>query len=168
MKELDKWIRDNIKQNMDTIINTSIDDVENKVTCFMDSFVNEKQFIKFADMNLLSIDDVRLTNSSEAEISKINLEIKRCIISSVLSYIEKARGLRKQCDAAYAVFNSEIKKRNEAIVEKYNELKSVGVFALSKKKELKAIIFDMESELSKYRVENEPKDLEKAYYRMYS
>ena len=35
-------------------------------------------------------------------------------------------------------------------------------------KELKAIIFDMESELSKYRVENEPKDLEKAYYRMYS
>ena len=168
MKELDKWIRDNINQNMDTIINTSIDDVENKVTCFMDSFVNEKQFIKFADMNLLSIDYVRLTNSSEAEISKINLEIKRCIISSVLSYIEKARGLRKQCDAAYAVFNSEIKKRNEAIVEKYNELKSVGVFALSKKKELKAIIFDMESELSKYRVENEPKDLEKAYYRMYS
>ena len=85
MKELDKWIRDNINQNMDTIINTSIDDVENKVTCFMDSFVNEKQFIKFADMNLLSIDDVRLTNSSEAEISKINLEIKKmyyflCII----------------------------------------------------------------------------------------
>ena len=33
---------------------------------------------------------------------------------------------------------------------------------------LEAIIFDMESELSKYRVENEPKDLEKAYYRMYS
>ena len=32
MKELDKWIRDNINQNMDTIINTSIDDVENKVT----------------------------------------------------------------------------------------------------------------------------------------
>lgn len=59
-----------------------------------------------------------------------------------------------------------MKKKIDAIAEKQKELNSLGAFAFSKKKELKGIIYDMKKELSRYKSDNESKDLQIAFETM--
>ena len=68
---------------------------------------------------------------------------------------------------AYNKFDDEIKKRNDEISEKSAELKQQSIFAFSKKKEIKAEIEQLESELHDFR-KTEPIHLKKAYFGMLS
>lgn len=167
-RALDEWIRKNISQQTQGIINTAADKIKNKVHSSVNGIISESNYQKFVSMGLLSADKLRLQDSAETELSGINLEIENKLVSCINAYIQEAVSRKKKCDEAYAQFNADVKKKNEAISEKQNELNGLGMFAFSKKKELKAVISDMESDLSKYKYDNEPKDLQKAFERMYS
>lgn len=166
-RTLDKWIRDNISQQTQSIINTATDNIRKKVHSTINGIISESNYRKFVSMGLLSADKLRLQDSAETELSGINEEIESKLISCINAYIEEAVIRKKKCDEAYAQFNEEVKKKNYAIAEKQNELNGLGLFAFSKKKEIKAIISDMEYALSKYENDNEPIDLLKAFERMY-
>lgn len=166
-RALDEWIRKNISKQTQNIINTSIDTVKNKVHSAVNSVISESNYQKFVDMGLLSAETLRLKGSTQTILSGINGEIEGKLLDLIVAYIEEAKIRKKKCDDAYDQFNEEVKKKKDAISEKHNELSGLGIFAFSKKKELKAIIVNMESELSKYKYDREPKDLERAFEKMY-
>lgn len=166
-RALDEWIRRNISQQTQNIISTSMDTIKNKVHSVVNGIISESNYQKFADMGLLSAEVLRLKDSTQTTLSGINEEIESKLVDLIVAYIEEAKARKKKCDDAYAQFDAEVKKKNDAIAEKQSELNGLGMFAFSKKKELKAIIADMESDLSKYKYDKEPKDLQRAFEKMY-
>ena len=84
-----------------------------------------------------------------------------------MDYIEEAGKRKIAYEEAYDKFDAEVKKRNDVISEKYAELKQQGMFAFSKKKEIKAEIEQLQNELENFR-KTEPVDLKNAYFGMYS
>lgn len=166
-RALDEWIRKNISQQTQSIVNTAADTIKNKVHSVVSGIISESNYQKFVDMGLLSAEGLRLKDSTQTTLSGINEEIESKLFDLIIAYIEEAKTRKKKCDDAYAQFDAEVKKRNDAIAEKQNELNGLGMFAFSKKKELKAIIADMESDLSKYKYDKEPKDLQRAFEKMY-
>ncbi|MFT4006481.1 MAG: hypothetical protein QM683_12955 [Lacrimispora sp.] len=166
-KALDKWIRGNIQSNMDSIIKKSMDDVKDAVDNSLTKIVSEEQFANYVEIGLITAKDIRLKNSTEIELSKINMEIGEWLTALVLEYIQEAKNRKAKYEKAFDKFDSEVKKQNSKIAEKYNELNHLGILAFSKKKELKAVIAEMESKLSKFKMDNEPKDLKREFERMY-
>ncbi len=166
-RALDEWIRTNISKQTQNIIGTSIETIKNKVHSSVNGVVSESNYQKFVDMGLLSAETLRLKNSTQTTLFGINEEIENKLVGLIVAYIEEAKLRKKKCDDVYAEFDKEVKKKNDAISEKRNELNGLGMFAFSKKKEVKALIADMESELSKYKYDKEPKDLQRAFEKMY-
>lgn len=167
-RELDKWIRQNISQCTEEIVKISSDKVKDKVHLIVTGVISEKSYQKFTDMELLSAETIRLNDSVETYLDRINAEFEKKIVACIDAYIQEAKARMKRYAEAYDKFSVEVKKKNNAITEKRNELNSLGMFAFTKKKELKSIIFTMESELSEFKEHNEPKDLKEAFEKMYS
>ena len=166
-RALDEWIRKNIGQQTQSVISTSVETIKNKVHSAVSGIISESNYQKFADMGLLSIETLRLKDSTQITLKGVNEEIEMKLVDLIIAYIEEAKTRKKKSDDTYAQFDAEVKKKNEAIAEKQSELNVLGIFAFSKKKELKAIIADMESDLSKYKYDKEPKDLQRAFEKMY-
>lgn len=166
-KALDKWIRGNIQSDMDSIIKKSADDIKDTVDHSLKKIVSEDQFEKFTEMGLITAEDIRLKNSAEIELNKINMEIEERLTDLIWGYIQEAKNRKAKYEKACEKFNSEIEKQNKIIEEKYNELNHLSMFAFSRKKELKAAIAEMESELSGFKIDNDPKDLQREFERMY-
>lgn len=129
--------------------------------------MTEKEFQKFTNMGLLSAETIRLKDSLETSLDRINAEFEQKMVACIAVYIQGAKNRGRKYEEAYDKFNAEVERKNVAIAEKQSELNSLGLFAFSKKKELKDIISDMERELSEYKSDNEPKDLQVAFEKMY-
>ena len=84
-----------------------------------------------------------------------------------MDYIKEAGKRKIIYEEAYDKFNAEIKKHNDTINNKMAELKQQGMFAFSKKKEIKTEIERLKYELEEFR-KGQPVDLKNAYYKMYS
>ncbi len=166
-RELDKWIRQNISQYTEEIVKMSVEKIKDKVHLIVNGVISEKSFQQFTNMGLLSAETIRLKDSLETSLDRINAEFEQKMITCIDVYIQVAKIRGQKYDEAYDKFNAEVKRKNDAIAEKQIELNSLGLFAFSKKKELKEIIFDMERELSEYKSDNEPKDLQVAFEKMY-
>lgn len=166
--ELDKWIRKNLGQYTYEVTGTSIDEIRSKIHSIVFNIITNTSYYEFVNLGLMSAESIRIQDSSAVELEKINIEYENKIMNCVNDYVKEAKHRKQRYDIAYDKFNVELKKRQNAISEKYRELSSIGVFALSKKKELKSIISTMEKELSQYKADNEPKDLQIAFEKMYS
>ena len=118
-------------------------------------------------MGLLSAETIRLKDSLETSLDRINAEFEQKMVTCIDVYIQVAKIRGQKYDEAYDKYNAEVKRKNDAIAERQSELNSLGLFAFSRKKELKDIISDMERELSEYKSDNEPKDLQVAFEKMY-
>lgn len=167
-KSLDSWIRKIISQQVDSIIKTSEDSIKGRIHTAISGIVSENNYKKFAEMGLLSAEEVRMDDSNATDLNSINNEYEIKIIADVTAYIVEANDRKKLYDEANSIYTSETKKRSDAIDSKREELNALGLFAFSKKKEVKAEIEKLEAELSKYKSENEPNGLKQAFEKMYS
>ena len=81
--------------------------------------------------------------------------------------IQEAHKRKNMLDEAYIKYNTEIKKQEEAIQEMQKKLESLSVFSISKKKELKNIISDLQYNLENYKIKNEPINLKRSFDNMF-
>jgi hypothetical protein len=167
-KSLDSWIRKIISQQVDGIIKTSEDSIKGRIHTAIGGIVSDNNYKKFTEMGLLSPEEIRMDDSNATDLNSINNEYEIKILAEVTAYIVEANDRKKIYDEANDIYTSEIKKRSDAIDSKRAELNALGLFAFSKKKEVKAEIEKLEAELSKYKSENAPNDLKQAFERMYS
>ena len=167
-KSLDSWIRKIVSQQVDSIITTSEDSIKGRIHTAISGIVSENNYKKFTEMGLLSPEEIRMDDSNATDLNSINNEYEIKIIAEVTAYIVEANDRKKLYDEANGIYTSEIKKRSDAINSKRAELNALGLFAFSKKKEVKAEIEKLEAELSKYKSENVPNALKQTYEKMYS
>lgn len=109
-----------------------------------------------------------MDDSNATDLNSINNEYEIKILAEVTAYIVEANDRKKIYDEANGIYTSEIKKRSDSIDSKRAELNALGLFAFSKKKEVKAEIEQLEAELLKYKSENAPNTLKQAFEKMYS
>lgn len=164
---LDKWIRKHINQQTESIVAYSLDTVRSNLEDFIKEIISPEQYLQFINIGILSMDILRLKNSAETELSKINLEIINALMAEFVLYVDDAKNRKQKVDEAYSKFNTEIKHKEDSISEKKKELLSLGVFAFSRKKELKIKIENMESDLIGYKLNKEPRDLKEDFEKMY-
>lgn len=165
-RRLDRWISENINSDMDKVVATSEDTVKDKVNSWIKRNIEDKQFSELSDMGLITIEDIRMKDSTQTTLEEVKAEYVAKLISLIADYIKEAGKRKIAYEEAYDKFDAEIKKRNDAISEKYEELKQQGMFAFSKKKEIKAEIEQLQNELENFR-KTEPVDLKNAYFGMY-
>lgn len=166
-RRLDRWINENINFDMDKVVATSEDTVKDKVNSWIERNIEDKQFSELSDMGLITIEEIRMKDSTQTTLEKVKGEYAVKLISLIADYIKEAGKRKIAYEEAYDKFDAEIKKRNDAISEKYEELKQQGMFSFSKKKEIKAEIGQLQNELENFR-KTEPVDLKNAYFGMYS
>lgn len=166
-RRLGRWIIENINSDMDKVVVTSEDTVKDKVDSWIKRNIEDKQFAELSDMGLITIEDIRMNDSTQTTLEEVKAEYAVKLISIIDDYIKEAGKRKIAYEEAYDKFDSEIKKRNDVISEKNEELKQQGMFAFSKKKEIKAEIEQLQNELEDFR-RTEPVDLKNAYYGMYS
>ena len=110
--------------------------------------------------NHINMDRDKIISSSEESVrDKVNL------ITLIMDYIKELGEKKAAYKEAYDKYNAGLKKYTNAISEKNIELKQQGLFAFSKKKEIRAEIERLNGEYEEYR-KTEPKDLENAYLNM--
>ena len=166
-RRLDKWITDNINSDMDKVVATSADTVKNTVASWLNENIEDKQFAELSDMGLINIEDIKLKDSIQTTLEEVKSEYATKLVTLILDYIKEAGKRKIIYEEAYDKFNAEIKKHNDTINNKMAELKQQGMFAFSKKKEIKTEIERLKYELEEFR-KGEPVDLKNAYYKMYS
>ena len=166
-RKLERWISENISSSIDKVVETSEDIVKIKVVSWVQKNIDDKQFSELSNMGLISIEEIRMDDSVEATLEGVKVEYATKLVSLILDYIKEAGRRKIAYKEAYNKFDDEIKKRNDVISEKSAELKQQSIFAFSKKKEIKAEIEQLESELNDFR-KTEPIHLKKAYFGMLS
>lgn len=166
-RKLDRWISDNISSNKDSIISTTKTTVEEKVNNWIKRVVDDKQYMEFSDRGYITIEDIRMRNSTKITLDEVKAEYSDKIISLILDYINEAGRRKNAYEEAYKKYNAEFNQLQEAISNKQNELQQQGMFAFSKKKEIKSEIDRLQTELEHFK-KTEPNDLKKAYLNMYA
>ena len=87
------------------------------------------------------------------------------MIVLILDYIKELGEKKAAYEEAYDKYDVGLKKLIDAIYAKNDELKRQGLFAFSKKRELKAELDRLNNEYEEYR-KTEPVDLKDAYFNM--
>lgn len=166
-KRLDKWIMEKINSDMDKVVTTSEDDARNKVNSWIQRNVEDSEFAELSNMGLMTIEDVRMKDSTMTTLEEVKTEYANTMVSRIMDYIKEAKVRKVAYEEAYDKFNAELKKKNDALDSKMAELKQQGMFAFSKKKEIKAEIEQLQRDLDDFR-RTEPTKLKEAYYGMYA
>ena len=166
-KSLDKWIMEKINSDMDKVVTTSEDDARNKVNSWIQRNVEDTEFAELSNMGLMTIEDVRMKDSTMATLEDVKTEYANTMVSRIMDYIKEAKVRKVAYEEAYDKFNAELKKKSDALDSKMAELKQQGMFAFSKKKEIKAEIEHLQRDLEDFR-KTEPVKLREAYYGMYA
>ncbi len=162
---LDVWIRKNVSQRTQDIIEMPFEEIE--VHFAIKGIITKEEFQRFKSLGILQIELLRLNGSKETELSEINDEIERKVLICLHEYIQEAHKRKNMLDEAYIKYNTEIKKQEEAIQEMQKKLESLSVFSISKKKELKNIISDLQYNLENYKIKNEPINLKRSFDNMF-
>lgn len=143
------------------------EEIEEEVHFAIKGIITKEEFQRFKSLGILQIELLRLNGSKETELSEINDEIERKVLICLHEYIQEAHKRKNMLDEAYIKYNTEIKKQEEAIQEMQKKLESLSVFSISKKKELKNIISDLQYNLENYKIKNEPINLKRSFDNMF-
>jgi hypothetical protein len=162
------WIYRNISINMDDVVTIPDDNVQELLYKKITNIVYQDNFDVLATMNLIHIEDIRLKNSTQTILKNVVQEYVEQILPKIIYYLQEARHKKSEYEEAYILFDAEIKRRENNIKEKVEDLNQQGVFAFANKKKLKTEINRLTQELDDYRKKNEPTDIKDAYYKMYS
>lgn len=166
-RRLAAWINQNIDSNMDKIVIATEEDVRDKVTSWIKINIKDSESAELLSMNLMSIEDIRMKDSAMTTLEDVKLEYETKIVYQIMEYIKEANKRKIVYEEAYDKFNAELKNKNTLLDAKIAELKQQGVFAFSKKKEIKAEIEMLQKDVEEFR-RTEPVQLRENYYGMYS
>lgn len=164
-RKLSTWIRNNISVDLDEIASMSEDKISNIVNSWIRNTVDDKQYDNLSTMGLISIDDIKYKDSTKTTLAEVQTEYADKMIALILDYIKELGKKKIAYEKAYDKYNAGLKKHMDAIAAKNDELKQQGLFAFSKKKELKAELDRLNNEYEEYR-RTEPVDLQDAYFNM--
>lgn len=165
--KLDKWISENIDSDIDKIVVYTEERVRVKVDSWVKRKIKDSEFAELSRLKLLSIEDIRMKDSTMTTLEDVKLEYETKIVYQIMEYIKEANKRKIAYEEAYDKFNAELKSKNTLLDDKIAELKQQGVFAFSKKKEIKAEIEMLQKDMEEFR-RTEPVQLRENYYGMYS
>ena len=164
-RRLSTWIKDHINKDRDKIASTSEESIRDKVNSWIKNTVDDKQYDNLSAMGLISIDDIKYKDSTKTTLADVQTEYADKMIALILDYIKELGKKKIAYEEAYDKYNAGLKKHMDAIAAKNDELKQQGLFAFSKKKELKAELDRLNNEYEEYR-RTEPVNLKNAYFNM--
>ena len=164
-RRLSTWIKDHINKDRDKIASTPEESVRNKVNSWIKNTVDDKQYENLSVMGFISIDDIKYKDSTKTTLAEVQTEYADKMIALILNYIKELGEKKAAYEEAYDKYNAGLKEHMDAIAVKNNELKQQGLFAFSKKKELKAELDRLNNEYEEYR-KTEPVNLKDAYFNM--
>lgn len=164
-RRLSIWIKDYINADRDEIALTSEESVRDKVNSWLKRITDNNQFEKISAMGLIDVDDIKYKNSTKTTLAEVQAEYADKMITLILNYIKELGEKKVAYEEAYNKYNVALKKYMDAISEKNDELKRQGLFAFSKKKEIKAELDKLNKEYQEYR-KTEPLNLKNAYFYM--
>lgn len=165
-KKLEKWIMENLYSNLDRVVATSEDEVRNKVNIWIQGNIKDSEYVELSKMDLMTIEDIRLEGSTLTSFEDVKLEYVDRMTSKIMEYIKEAKARKDAYEEACDKFNFELEQRNDAITHKMEELKQQGVFAFSRKREIKTEIERLQRALEDFR-KTEPVNPRNTYYSMY-
>lgn len=166
-RNLDKFVRDEVSNQMIEVVDKSSGIIEQIIDRKMKKLISEIQYDEFVEKGIISPATIRMTNSSSVSLTDINSEIKSALVECIMEYIAEAKKRLDAYDRAKEVFDNELCKKEEELSALKSEKAKLGLFALSKKKEMNALIENKESEILEFRSSQEPKDLWLDFERMY-
>ena len=166
-KVLDGFVKENIVKEMYEIVDKSIEDITTTIDRKIKSLISEKQYEEFVNIGILLPETIRMSNSSSTTLNEINNEIVSALTECIMEYIEEAKKRLNDYNQAKALFDKEIKQKEQELNVLKIEKKRLGLFSFSKKKELGNLIVSKENEISVFKRMNEPKDLQIAFEKMY-
>lgn len=164
-RRLSTWIKDHINKDRDKIASTSEESIRDKISTWIKNTVDDKQYENLSAMGLISIDDIKYKDSTKNTLAEVQTEYVDKMIALILDYIKELGKKKIAYEEAYDKYNAGLKKHTDAIAAKNDELKQQGLFAFSKKKELKAELDRLNNEYEEYR-RTEPVNLKNAYFNM--
>lgn len=164
-RRLSEWICENISIDLDEVASTSEDKISDKVSSWIKSTVDDKQYENLSVMGLINIDDIKYKDSTKTTLAEVQTEYADKMIVLILDYIKELGEKKTAYEKAYDKYNAGLKKHMDAITAKNDELKQQGLFAFSKKKEIKAELDRLNNEYEEYR-RTEPVNLKNAYFNM--
>lgn len=162
-RKLCTWICDYISGDPNEVASTSEVKVVNKVDSWMKKTFDNIQYENLSSIGFISIDDIKYKNSTKSTLAEVQAEYKDKMITLILEYIKKIQEEKITYEEAYEKYNLGLKKYMDAIAEKNDELNQQGLFAFSKKKEIKAEMEKMNNMYDEYR-KTEPVSLKKTYF----
>lgn len=164
-RKMSIWLKDHINKDRDKIASTSEASIRDKVNTWIKKIVDEKQYEKLSAMGLISINDIRYKDSTKTTLAEVQTEYADKMIALILDYIKELGEKKAAYEKAYDKYNVGLKKYMDAIAAKNAELKQQGLFAFSKKRELKAELDRLHNEYEGY-CRTEPVNLKNAYFNM--
>lgn len=164
-RRLSTWIKEHINKDRDKTASTSEESVRDKVNSWIRNTVDDKQYDNLSTMGLISIDDIKYKDSTKTTLAEVQTEYADKMVALILDYIKELGKKKIAYEEAYDKYNAGLKKHMDAIAAKNDELKQQGLFAFSKKKELKAELDRLNNEYEEYR-RTEPVNLKNAYFNM--
>ncbi len=159
------WIKEHINKDRDKIASTSEESVRDKVNSWIKRTVDDRQYENLSVMGLISIDDIKYKDSTKTTLAEVQAEYADKMIALILNYIKELGEKKAAYEKAYDKYNAGLKKHTNAIAVKNDELKKQGLFAFSKKKEIKAELGRLNIEYEEY-CKTEPVNLKNAYFNM--
>lgn len=164
-RRLSTWIRDNISIDLDDVASISEDKISDKVNLWIKRTVDDKQYENLSAMGLISIDDIKYKDSTKTTLAEVQIEYADKITALILGFIKELEEIKVAYEKAYDKYNAGLKKHMDDIAAKNDELKQQGLFAFSKKKEIKAELDRLNNEYEEYR-RTEPVALKDVYFNM--
>ena len=166
IKKMAEWVKSNIESSLNTISGYSVEQIESSIKEWVnDNLPKSNTIQKLYEIGLISYDDIEFEGHSTDKLDDINNKYQLNLISEFSKYVQEVKDKKKAYEDAYAVFNIGENERKEMISNKRKELKQQGIFALSKKKEIKIEIDRLEKEYEEYR-NTEPVDVKNEYFNM--
>ena len=166
IKKMAVWVKSNIESSLNTISGYSVEQIESSIKEWVNNNLPKSDTIqKLYEIGLISYEDIEFEGHSTDKLDDINNKYQLNLISEFSKYVQEVKDKKKAYEDAYAVFNIGENERKEMISNKRKELKQQGIFALSKKKEIKIEIDRLEKEYEEYR-NTEPVDVKNAYFNM--
>lgn len=165
--KLDIFIRGNIAEQTSDVITKTLKDVSEVVDKKINSLLSERSYIELIDMGVLKPADIRMAGSTSDLLKDINNEISKALIECILDYIEEGKRRWNLYVEALEPFEAELKVRESELNGLKKEKGQLGLFALSKKRQLQTQIDIKTMEISEFKKKNEPKDLREIFEKMY-
>ena len=162
-QNIKKWIKKNISADLNYVMKMSDTVINDYVKKYFNNLIDEKQLKEFIAIGLVSIDDIKYTNSEKTTLEEIQKEYIKEVVLVIENFLKELGEKKAAYEKAYEKYYEGLIKYMDAIDAKNDELKQQGLFAFSKKKEIKEELDRLNNEYEEYR-RTEPVNLKNAYF----